>query len=111
MVLINLREAVVLRIYCKTAYPSILCHCKYSMKEHTVKIHLYFNMCYIILNLFKQVNTKNTKCHIFVKFSPIPIITAVNTRVSIYLINTSINTYVNISFDNVVSQTTYISIN
>ena len=32
----------------KLHLPSILCHCKYRMKEYTMKIHLYFNMYFII---------------------------------------------------------------
>ena len=45
----------------KYAYPSILCHCKYSMKEYTTKTYLYFNMYYVILNLQKQLNVTKAK--------------------------------------------------
>ena len=30
-------------IMVKLLFLSILCHCKHSMKEYTMKIHLYFN--------------------------------------------------------------------
>ena len=46
-------------------HPSILCHCKYSMKEYTIKIHLYFNMCYIILNFNKQMNITKAKIKVY----------------------------------------------
>ena len=55
------KQALALGIYNKTASPSILCYCKYSMKEYTIKIHLYFNMYHIIYNFNKQMNITKAK--------------------------------------------------
>ena len=52
------------------------------MKEYTMKIHLYFNMCNIILDIYKQMDTTKAKKCRFVKLSPIPIKTAQNTKLN-----------------------------
>ena len=44
----QLNNTKALRNNCKIGSLSILFHCKYHMKEYTMKIHLYFNMYFII---------------------------------------------------------------
>ena len=69
--------------YNKMEYLCILYQCKYSIKEYTTKIHLYFNMYCIILNLHNNKSYKSqNNCNI-VKFSPKLHETAVDTK-SIY---------------------------
>ena len=46
-------------------YLSILCHCKYSMKEYKMNIHLYFNMYCIISKFNKEMNTTKAKINAY----------------------------------------------
>ena len=40
-------------------------YCKYSMKEYTMKIHLYFNKYYLIYNFYKQINMTKAKINAY----------------------------------------------
>ena len=42
------KNTIALRNNGKIASLCFLCHCKYRMKEYTMKLHLYFNVYYII---------------------------------------------------------------
>ena len=61
----QLNNTIELRNNCKIDSPSILCHCKYYMKEHTTKICLPFNMYFIISSFYKQMNITKAKMNAY----------------------------------------------
>ena len=77
----TIKNIIALRKYGQIASPSTLCHCRYSMSEYTTKIHLFFNMCYIIQNFLKtnEYNKSHNRCR-FIKFSHFSSKTAENPK-------------------------------
>ena len=58
---IMIKNLLALKKYYNKRYLSILCYCKYSMKEYTTKIPFYVNMYCIIFNLYEEINYIKTK--------------------------------------------------